>query len=89
MTFPNEIAYVCSIKGVVYIQERTKALPLDVHVTPPSCVSVAPVDKSGAESGGADGSDCVAVCTTCMFSADDKHIYDRVKLEQTVPKEKR
>ncbi len=49
VTDPHEIANVCGVKGVDYMLESTKDLPLDVHVMLPSCVPAAPVDESGAE----------------------------------------
>ena len=47
VTDPHEIANVCGTKGIDYILEATKELPLDVYVMIPSCVPATPFDESG------------------------------------------
>lgn len=49
VTDPHEIANVCGVKGIDYMLESTRELPLGVHVMLPSCVPAASVDESGAE----------------------------------------
>ena len=45
---PHEIANVCGTKGIDYILDSTKELPLDVYVMIPSCVPATYVDEAGA-----------------------------------------
>lgn len=45
---PHEIANVCGTKGIDYMIEACKSLPLDVHFMLPSCVPAVPFDESGA-----------------------------------------
>lgn len=47
VTDPHEIANVCGTKGIDYILEATKELPLDVYIMVPSCVPATPFDESG------------------------------------------
>jgi adenine deaminase len=49
VTDPHEIANVLGRKGVEYMLEATRDLPLDVYVMIPSCVPATPFDESGAE----------------------------------------
>lgn len=47
ITDPHEIANVCGTKGIDYILEATKNLPIDVYIMIPSCVPATPFDESG------------------------------------------
>ena len=45
---PHEIANVCGMKGIQYIYDESKKLPLDVYLMFPSCVPATPFETSGA-----------------------------------------
>ncbi len=45
---PHEIANVCGQKGIEYMLEAGKDLPLSVYITLPSCVPATPFDETGA-----------------------------------------
>ncbi len=45
---PHEIANVCGIDGVLYMQENAKSTPMDFHFMLPSCVPCADFEDSGA-----------------------------------------
>lgn len=45
---PHEIANVCGIDGLTYMNEASKNIPLDVNLMLPSCVPATPFEHSGA-----------------------------------------
>lgn len=45
---PHEIANVCGVKGIEYMQKAGKSTPLDICFALPSCVPATPFDSSGA-----------------------------------------
>ncbi len=45
---PHEIANVCGTKGIDYMMESTKNLPLQVYYMMPSCVPAVPFEQNGA-----------------------------------------
>ncbi len=45
---PHEIANVCGEKGLRFMLESGKSVPLDIHFMLPSCVPATPFDHSGA-----------------------------------------
>lgn len=45
---PHEIANVCGTKGIDFMLEMSKDLPLHVYIMLPSCVPAMPLDESGA-----------------------------------------
>lgn len=45
---PHEIANVCGIKGIEYMLEESKSLPLDVFIMLPSCVPATSFEHAGA-----------------------------------------
>ncbi len=51
---PHEIANVAGKKGIQYILDCSKGLPLDVHVMVPSCVPATHLETSGARLSAAD-----------------------------------
>ncbi len=48
ITDPHEIANVCGIKGISYMIESTKNLPINYYVQVPSCVPATPFEHSGS-----------------------------------------
>jgi adenine deaminase len=48
ITDPHEIANVAGTKGIDFLMEETKSLPLDVYFMLPSCVPATGFDESGA-----------------------------------------
>lgn len=46
---PHEIANVCGVKGILYMLQISRALPLTVYLMLPSCVPSTAFDESGAE----------------------------------------
>lgn len=47
ITDPHEIANVMGVKGIEYMMQATKGLPLDVKFMLPSCVPATPLDEVG------------------------------------------
>ncbi|WFD09183.1 adenine deaminase [Tepidibacter hydrothermalis] len=45
---PHEIANVCGLKGIEYMLNETKNIPLNVYIMLPSCVPATPFESSGA-----------------------------------------
>ena len=45
---PHEIANVCGVKGIEYMLQAGKNLPMNVYFNIPSCVPATPYDESGA-----------------------------------------
>ncbi|GAA0179649.1 adenine deaminase [Clostridium sediminicola] len=48
ITDPHEIANVCGVKGIEFMINNSKELPLDVFFMLPSCVPATPFENSGA-----------------------------------------
>ena len=58
---PHEIANVCGVKGIEYMLEASRGLPMNVYFMLPSCVPATGFDESGAE----------------LYAEDIKPLYDK------------
>ena len=61
---PHEIANVCGVKGIEYMLDASREIPMNVYFTLPSCVPATPFDESGAE----------------LYADDIKPLYDNPRV---------
>jgi len=61
---PHEIANVCGVKGIEYMLDASREIPMNVYFTLPSCVPATPLDESGAN----------------LYADDIKPLYDNPRV---------